>query len=209
MDNLAALRGSRNENSQRQFSRWLLTFLSLMLVTYERKLLAGKDRPPSAALEHRGLQDEGFAKRPLRRTLADREGSGAGQHARPDCPPSCGPGWAPLPRSPRAMAAPIPRPRRRHLGPLCVPLRHSAAAPGLPLPRRLQPTGTGYVAEPRHCRHLVGVRSHIALKHMGFQHQQTKTPPFAFGIGSVASIDTKNLVTLLRLSRTPCWTVNP
>ena len=82
MDNLAALRGSRNENSQRQFSGWLLTFLSLMLVTYERKLLAGKDRPPSAALEHRGLQDEGFAKRPLRRTLADREGSGAGQHAR-------------------------------------------------------------------------------------------------------------------------------
>lgn len=81
-----------------------------MLVTYERKLLAGKDSPPSAALEHRGLQDEGFGKRPLRRTLAVREGSGAGQHARPDSPPSGGPGWAPLPRSPRALPTPIPCP---------------------------------------------------------------------------------------------------
>lgn len=48
-----------------------------------RLLMAGRDRPPSAALEHHSLQNEGFGKRLLRRTLADSEGSGAGHHAYP------------------------------------------------------------------------------------------------------------------------------
>jgi len=82
-------------------------------------------------------------------------------------------------------------------------------SPAPPTPDSRPRTGTGCPAEPRHCRHLVGVRCRIALKHMGFQHQQTKTSPFGFGIGSVGGIETENPVTLLRLSRTPCWTVNP
>lgn len=110
---------------------------------------------------------------------------------------------------PRAMATPIACPQSGHLGPLCVPLGHSADAPTLHLPRRLQPAGTKTVAEPRHCRHLVGVRWRIALKHMGFQHQQTKTPPFAFGIGSVCGIALQKTVRFLQLSRAPHRTVNP
>lgn len=66
-----------------------------------------------------------------------------------------------------------------------------------------------YVAEPRHCRHLVGVRWRIALKHMGFQHQRTKSSLFVFGIGSVTGIAPQKTVRILSLPEAPCWTVNP
>jgi hypothetical protein len=141
---------------------------------------------------------------------AEAEVQSVGNHradlASSPTPPA--PDLPPLPPDPGAMATPIPRPNggpsgrsARTWGTPLTPVRADRPRPTRPAP--------GTPAEPRHCRHPVGTRSPIALKRLGFQHQMGKTRPFKVGIGSVASIATQKLVTILRPSAAPSWTVNP
>lgn len=143
--------------------------------------------------------------------MADRNGSQADHHLPQATPPRtagcpevchlCHP-------APTTWLPPSPAPSRGTSGHYAC-LWRTPLLPRRSHRRRHRPAAPSYVAEPRHCRHLVGARWRIALKHMGFQHQRTKSSPFVFGIGSVTGIAPQKTVKILPLPEAPCWTVNP